>query len=82
MTKRKQTDKPVKIPRTATLRLLLIPHRPKPEPDGRWKFRVSVDGSGAPYFFVIAKGPKEAKSALADYVYNALEGRDDIEVCE
>lgn len=79
MEKKKREIKP-KIPKTATLHLRLIPHRPKPEPDGRWKFRVTVDGAGAPYFFVTAPTSKAAKSALADYVYNELEGREDIEV--
>ena len=69
----KPTDtKPPKIPRTETLRILLLPAKPKPEPDGTWRFDVVVDGEGTTGLQVVRHTSKEAKSALAELVYCKL----------
>lgn len=81
MEKKTKESKP-RIPNTVELRLRLSPDSPKPLPDGRWRFRVVVGANGTPDFSIIARSAKAAKNTLADYVYNELEGGNEIEADE
>ena len=61
-----------KTPKTETLRILMVPTKPKPEPDGAWRFDVIVDGKGTTGLQIVRNTSNEAKSALAEVVYCKL----------
>lgn len=63
-----------KIPRTETLRILLIPDKPKPARGGIWSFNVVIDGYGTA-MQTHGRTAKEAKKAVATYVYSVLRGK-------
>lgn len=51
----------------------------RPPEDGLHSYTPVLPGCGAPSFHVMAKTAEGAKRALLEYIYNELDGRDDIE---
>lgn len=67
------------VPKTAELRIRIIPLHPKPLGDGRWQFCCEFPTLGSPGVRIVAKDAKDAKAVLGEYLYNELDGRDDLE---
>ena len=73
-TKRKATAR-----KTAELRIRIIPQCPEPLDDGNMQFYCAFPRTGSPDVQIRAKTAKRAKEVLEDFLYNALDGNEDLE---
>lgn len=68
-----------KVPKTVELRIQIAPLHPEPLDDGNWQFYCSLPRYGSPDMLIVAETAKRAKEALEDFLYNALDGNDNLE---
>ena len=67
------------IPTTVDLRIQFVPVFPKPLDDGNWQFYCSLPAMGIPEVKIVAKTSERAKEVLEHFLYNALDGHDNLE---
>ena len=61
------------------LRIQIAPLHPEPLDDGNWQFYCSFPRQGSPDVQIVAKTAEQAKELLEGYLYNELDGRDNLE---
>ena len=71
--------KKVKIPKAVELRIRIAPMHPEPLDDGNMQFYCAFPRTGSPDVQIRAKTAKRAKEVLEDFLYNALDGNEDLE---
>ena len=67
------------IPAATELRIRIAPVFPKPLDDGNWQFYCSFPKQGSPDMQIVAKTAERAKELLEGYLYDELDGRDNLE---
>ena len=77
--KREKRELKPRLPKSIKVDISLKPVRTDHQDEhGRYPFWVTTPGFGIPDFRILAKSEKEAKDAFLWYVYNALDGKDDL----
>ena len=71
--------KKVKIPKAVELRIRIDPMHPEPLDDGNMQFYCAFPRTGSPDVQIVAKTPNRAKEILEDFLYNALDGSENLE---
>lgn len=77
--KKVKSPKKVKIPKVVELRIRIAPLHPEPLNDGNWQFYCSFPKQGSPDVQIVAKTAEQAKELLEGYLYNELDGQDNLE---
>lgn len=81
MEKKKTEKRDIKLvpPNSVKVDISLLPARTDHQDEnGNYPFWVTMPGLGIPDFRILAKSEKEAMDAFMWYVYNELDGKDDI----
>ena len=77
-TKRK-TRRKATAPKAVELRIRILQMHPEPLDDGNMQFYCAFPRTGSPDVQIMAKTAKRAKEVLEDFLYNALDGNEDLE---
>ena len=67
------------IPKAVELRIRIAPMNPEPIDDKYWQFYCSFPRQGSPDTQIVAETAKQAKEVLEHFLYNALDGHDNLE---
>ena len=67
------------VPKTIELRIRIAPLHPEPLDDGNWQFYCSFPKQGSPDTQIVAKTANRAKDILETFLYNELDGYEDLE---
>ena len=73
-TKRKAT-----ATKAVELRIRILRMHPEPLDDGNMQFYCVFPRTGSPDVQIVAKTPNRAKEILEDFLYNALDGSENLE---
>ena len=77
-TKRK-TKRKATAPKAVELRIRILRMHPEPLDDGNMQFYCAFPRTGSPDVQIRAKTAKRAREVLEDFLYNALDGNEDLE---
>lgn len=77
-TKRK-TKRKATAPKAVELRIRILQMHPEPLDDGNMQFYCAFPRTGSPDVQIVAKTPNRAKEVLEDFLYNELDGHEDLE---
>ena len=66
-------------PKDIELKIRISPLHPEPLTDGTWQFYCSLPKQGSPDIQIVAKTAKRAKEILEDFIYNELDGHENLE---
>ena len=77
-TKRKAKRK-APAPKAVDLRIRIMQMHPEPLDDGNMQFYCAFPRTGAPDVQIVAKTANRAKEILEDFLYNALDGNENLE---